>query len=210
MENPDEYVEFWEQHKTACTANYKAFRNVQRSDPYNGEAVIRKEECLGHVQKRLKKHLHKSSTHSKGITEGKAKRIADLYALVVVQNKGKSPSAIRDALNILLDHTRELHDNCPGGESSWCYFRKQEARYLDDNSLPAPYTRSPYLTPNEFKGAREVFCVFASLDFCSSITLGKTQNSNESLHSMIRHHSPETKRVGQKSLIASTAMAVIS
>ena len=148
MENPDEYVEFWEQHKTACTANYKgssqtmestaaleiwkrsitkyqlvygtyigdgdssSFRNVQKSDPYNGEVVIRKEECLGHVQKRLKKHLQNSSTHSKGIPEGKAKRIAHLYALVLAQNKGKSPSAIRDALNILLDHTRELHDNC--------------------------------------------------------------------------------------------------
>ena len=77
MENPDEYVEFWEQHKTACTANYKgssqaiestaaleiwkrsitkhqlvygtyigdgdssSFRNVQKSDPYNGEVVPR-------------------------------------------------------------------------------------------------------------------------------------------------------------------------
>ena len=66
------------------------------------------------------------------------------------------------------------------------------------------------MTPIEYQRAREVFDLFASLEFCGSITLGKTQNSNESLHSMIWHHAPKAKRVGQKSLIASTAMAVLS
>ena len=79
-----------------------------------------------------------------------------------------------------------------------------------DDSLPAPYKRSPYLTPQEHKRAREVFDLFASLEFCGSITLGQTQNSNESLPSMIWHHSPKAKRVGQKFLITSNAMAVIS
>ena len=246
MQNPDEFAEFWEQHKINCTANYKgssqametsaaldiwkrsiakhqlvygtyigdgdssSFRNLTKSNPYNGEVVVRKEECLGHAQKRLKKHLLKSSSLCKGLADGKAKRIAHLYALVVVQNRGKEAAAIRDALNILLEHTREVHDNCPAGESTWCYYQKQVAICLKEKSLPTPYTRSPYLTANEYKRAREVFDLFASLEFCGSITLGKTQNSNESLHSMIWHHSPKAKRVGQKSLIASTAMAVLS
>ena len=246
MQKPDEFIEFWEQHKFTCTANYKgssqametsaaldiwkrsivkhqlvygtyigdgdssSYRNLTKSDPYNGEVVVRKEECLGHAQKRLKKHLLKSSPLCKGLPNGKAKWIDHLYALAVVQNRGKEAAAIRDALNILLEHTREEHDNCPAGESSWCYYQKQVAICLKDNSSPAPHTRSPYLTVNEYKRAREVFDLFASLEFCGSITLGKTQNSNESLHSMIWHHSPKAKRVGQKSLIASTAMAVLS
>ena len=243
---PDEFADFWEQHKKACTANYKgssqametsaaleiwkrsipkhklvygtyigdgdssSFRNLTKSDPYNGEVVVRKEECLGHAQKRVKKHLVKSSSLFKGLPDSKARRIAHLYALVVVQNRHKEAATIRNALNVLLEHTREEHHNCPTGESSWCYHQKQAAACTKDSSLPAPYTRSSYLTPIEYQRARQVFDTFASLEFCSSITLGKTQNSNESLHSMIWHHSPKTKRVGQKSLIASTAMAVLS
>ena len=186
-----------------------SYRNLTKSNPYNGEVVVRKEECLGNAQKRLKKHI-KCSSLCKGLAEGKAKRIAHLYALVDFQNRGKEAAAIRDALKILLEHTREVYDNCPAGESTWCYYQKQVAICLKDKSLPAPYTRSPYLTANEHKRAIEVFDLFASLEFCGSITLGKTQNSNESLHSMIWHHSPKAKRVGQKSLIASTAMAVLS
>ena len=120
-----------------------SFRNLTKSNPYNGEVLVKKEECLGHAQKRLKKHLLKKSSLCKGIPDGKAKRIAHLYALVVVQNRGKEAAEIRDALNILLEHTREQHDNCPAGEFSWCYFQKQVARCFEDASLAAPYTRTP-------------------------------------------------------------------
>ena len=72
---------------------------------------------------------------------------------------GKEAAAIRDTLNILLELAREEHDNCPAGESSWCYYQKQVALCLMDKSLPTPYTRSPYLTANEYKRAREVFDV---------------------------------------------------
>ena len=61
-----------------------------------------------------------------------------------------------------------------------------------------------------FARAVEVFQVFGSLSFCRTITMGKTQNSNESLHNMLWHNSPKSKHVGQKSLTASTALAVLS
>ena len=123
MRNPDEFAEFWYQHKNTCTANYKAsfqametlaaldiwkrsiakhqlmygtyigdgdspsFRNLTKSDPYNGKVRVRKEECLGHAQKPLKKHLLKSASLCKGLSDGKAKRIAHLYELLVVQEE---------------------------------------------------------------------------------------------------------------------------
>ena len=34
-----------------------SFRNLTKSDPFKGEVLVRKEECLEHAQKRLKKHL---------------------------------------------------------------------------------------------------------------------------------------------------------
>ena len=54
-----------------------SFRNLTKSDPYNGKVRVMKEECLGDAQKRLKKHL-KSSSLCKGLTDEKAKRIAHL------------------------------------------------------------------------------------------------------------------------------------
>ena len=42
-----------------------SFKNLIQSDPYEGAVPIRKEECIGHVQKRLKKRLMKKAA---GIT----------------------------------------------------------------------------------------------------------------------------------------------
>ena len=171
---------------------------------------MRKEECLGHVQKRVKKRLRKPTKFSKGLPETKADRIAHLYALVIVQHKGETALEIQEALHILLRHTQEKHDTCPGGSSSWCYFQKLIAQHLEESTIPYPKTRAPFLTDTEFQRTVEVFAVYASLAFCETITLGKTQNSNESLHNIIWHNAPKAKRVGQKYLIASTAPAVLS
>ena len=72
---------------------------------------------------------------------------------------------------------------------------KQVALFEADKSCPVPKARDPYLSPNEYERAVEVFKVFASLNFCVTITLGKTQNTNESLHNMLRHNSPKSKHI---------------
>ena len=187
-----------------------SYKNLVKSDPYNGLTTVRKEECLGHVQKRIKKHLHKKSETFKGLPEAKADWIAHLYALVIVQHRGESPLEIHEALQVLLLHTDEKHASCPEGSTSWCYYRKLVSKHLEDSSSPLPVTRAPFLTVAEFNRTTEVFQVFASLSFCKTITLGKTQNSNESLHNMLWHNAPKAKRVGHKSLVASTALAVLS
>ena len=68
-----------------------SYNNLVESNPYTGIASVRKEECLGHVQKRLKKRLRKDSKGFMGLPESKADRIAHMYALVIVQNRGQSP-----------------------------------------------------------------------------------------------------------------------
>ena len=67
-----------------------SYKNLVKSDPYNGLTTVRKEECLGHVQNRVKKNLRKKSKIFKGLPEAKADRIAHLYALVIVQHRGES------------------------------------------------------------------------------------------------------------------------
>ena len=190
--------------------NSSSFKNLLKSEPYSGQVSVRKQECIGDVQKRLKKHLMKKATGLTRLSQGKADRIAHLYALVVVQHRGHTASEIRDGLQLLLSHTKEVHDHCLIGEGSWCYFQRKVVIYDSDGANSPPKTRQPYLSPAEFERAVEVFKLFGSLSFCSTITMGKTQNSNESLHNMLWHNSPKSKHVGQKSLVASTALAVLS
>ena len=185
-----------------------SFKKLIVSDPYEGQENVRKEECLGHVQKRLKKHLKKASSTSPAIAKSKVERVGQLYALVVVQNRGNSPEVIQLALNNLLDHLGEQHSNCPCKPDSWCYFARALAERDMDPSFPIPPLRKPYLTDSEVARGREVFNTFASLAMCSSITMGKTQNSNEALHSVVWHNSPKAKYVGQKSIRCSTALAI--
>ena len=111
---------------------------------------------------------------------------------------------------MFLGHIEEKHVACPIDPHSWCYFHKQKAQYLEYSSIPFPSIRSPYLSNAELKRTVDVFVVFASLDFCQTITLGNTQNSNESLHNNLWHNEPKSKRVGHKLSKGSTALAVLS
>ena len=181
-----------------------SFKNLQNSDPYRGSETVRKEECLGHVQKRLKKHLRKKSNAYSKLAAGKIERVGQLYALVVSQNRGKTPAEIQKALWNLLDK----HENCPFSTESWCYFQKACAENAEDPTIRIPPLRQPYLTDSEYGRAKEVFASFASLSMCGALTMGQTQNANESLHSMICHNSPKTQHAGQMSIEASTALAV--
>ena len=57
--------------------------------------------------------------------------------------------------------------------------------------LPTPILRHPYLASDEMTRLKDVFQKFASIDMCSELTLGMTQNSNESLHSVLWHNAPK-------------------
>ena len=145
---------------------------------------------------------------SKRISALKVQRIGHLYALVVVQNRGKTATQLQQALYTLRDHLVEKHETCPFSNNSWCYFQKGLALSAEDESNPPPVLRQAYLNPADLSRLQDVFQSFATIEMCSALTLGLTQNSNESLHSVLWHNAPKTKRVGQKSLKICTSLAV--
>ena len=140
--------------------------------------------------------------------KSKVERVGHLYALVVVCNRGKSAATIQQALFNLIDHLGEQHSNCPSTTDSWCYYARAQAERDQDCTVPLPPLRKPYLTVPEIERSRECFSTFASIAMCSSLAMGKTQNSNESLHSVVWHNSLKAKYSGQKSILSSTALAV--
>ena len=130
-----------------------------------------------------KKYIKKPSTKaltSKPIkTATKVESIGHLYALVIVQNRGREPGEIQSALYTLVDHLKEKHNNCPFSTNSWCYYQNKLALIAEDASIPTPILRHPYLASDEITRLKDVFQKCASIDMCSA-TLGMTQNSNES------------------------------
>ena len=184
----------------------KSFQKVSDMNPYN-DTPIRKEECLAHVSKRLKKALCKVKKNTKNhtyiqhkLTEPKAVYISSNYSTVILQHRNQSPAAITQGLNFLLSHASGIHDNCP--MNAWCRWKQTSI-----SSKPPPTALTNY-TQQDIAKIREVFQIYCTEEFCSHLTLGMTQNANESLHNIIWNFCPKAKYVSPQSVTISTAVAV--
>ena len=168
-------------------------------DPYNG-VTIHKEECLAHVSKRIKKNTKKQTYIQLKLTEPKAEYISSNYSTVVRKNRGQTAALIARGLNILLSHVSGIHASCP--EDSWCRWRQTSS-----SAKPPPAALTNY-SLLEIDKIKEVFNIYATEEFCSHLTLGMTQNANESLHNTIWNLCPKAKYVSPQSVTISTAIAV--
>ena len=181
----------------------KAFHHVTTLNPYP-LVKVRKEVCLTHVAKRLKKNLKKIKANTKTktyIPEGKADYIASNYSTVILQNRGTTPDKLSRALRILLDHAAGVHSGCPTGENSWC-------RWNRPSISTTPATLSTFTTV-DIQKVQEAFNTYTTTEFCSHLTLGLTQNANESLHMMIWCLCSKNKYVSPQSIRISTAIDVL-
>ena len=186
----------------------KGFLQVTSLNPYP-LVVVRKEECLTHVAKRLKKNLKKVKANNKALSyvqhklsDWKADYIASNYSTVILQNRGTTPDHLSTALYILLKHAAGDHFDCPSGEDTWCRWNRTSG-----TSIP---TSVSTFTPTDIQKIREVLNTYASPEFCSHLTLGLTQNANESLHNMIWSRCPKNVYVSPRSIRISTALAILT
>ena len=115
-----------------------------------------------------------------------------------LQNRGTTPDKLSRALRLLLDHAAGNHSGCPTGENSWCRWNRPPS-----STTPATLTT---FTTIDIQKVREAFNSYATTNFCSHLTLGLTQNANESLHNMIWS---KNKYVSPQSIRTSTAIAVL-
>ena len=184
----------------------KSFQQVCNLNPYNG-TPIRKEECLAHVSKRLKKTLCTVKMNTKNhsyiqhkLTDPKATYISSNYSKAILQHKGQSPATIAERLNIFLSHASGRHGHCP--MNTWCQWRQTST------SSKQPPTAQTNFSQLDIDKTKEAFQTYATEEFCSHVTLGMTQNANESLHKVIWNFCPKAKYVSPQSVAISTAVAV--
>ena len=122
----------------------------------------------------------------------KIKREGQLYGLDLTQIRGNTPNTIQNALWNLLEHLVEKHANCPYSRILGAIIRKSVLRTLKIQPLQfLPFGNPTSLTPN--------------MDGRKKYLRPLLRSQCELL---IWHHSSKAKYVGQKSIEASTSLAV--
>ena len=187
-----------------------------------GDVELKKAECINHVAKRLGTALRKLATSGKkaGITLGgrgfgkltqaTINRLTAYYGKAVRAHP-KDVCGMRDAILATFDHAistdeKPQHDRCPVGADSWCFYQKA----LATGQEPGPH-RTNVGTPLSSDVAEHVKGVYtrlAHIDLLERCKLGKTQNNNESVHSVIWNKCPKTSFVGLERVVSATCSAV--
>ena len=104
--------------------------------PYGEYCPVTKDECVGHLQKRIGKRLRNKKKAEKlggknRLTEAIIKKLTLYYGLIIRRNVD-SVEGMKRAMIVILDHYCSMdksprHENCPTGADSWCEWRKAEA-----------------------------------------------------------------------------------
>ena len=129
-------------------------------------------------------------------------KLTQYYRAAIVQNI-PDVNKMKTAVLTTLYHytsTDEKHDHsrCPASDESWCFYNKAVAR----RETPRPHKEMIH-TPINSLTLSKIIPVYQRLA-CNAIlercTWGKTQNANESLHSVIWAKCPKQKFVSKKKI----------
>ena len=184
---------------------------------------IEKEECVGHIQKRMGTALldYKKNMRGQKLSDGKGvggaqrltqdmiKRIQNYYGLAIRQNKGnlhgmkKAITAIQH--HIIEDPEKSLtsqHQFCPRGKESWCRFWRDKATGSNDY-------KHLHRLPNVFMSAlNPIFKRLSDSELLGRCLLGLTQNQNESLNGRLWSLVPKTTFCGKRRVVISVCEAI--
>ncbi|XP_059172207.1 uncharacterized protein LOC131953168 [Physella acuta] len=188
--------------------------------PYK-DLTVEKRECLNHVAKRLgtalrnvvetkRKQKITLGGNGKGkLTQSKIAKLQKYYTKAL--RSCSSIPEMRKAIWATLLHCTSTdeepkHQDCPQGVSSWCFFQRAVAKGLptDKHDLML----SSYICPMVEENIRPVYEKMSQEDLLSRCLDGKTQNTNESIHSVIWSRCPKHLFVGRQRLEIAVCLGV--
>lgn len=189
-----EYTEFY------GDGDSKSYLAVCELQPYPNKSIAKK-ECVGHYQKRLGTALRKLKKTTKGLggkgklTEAKIDKMQNYFGIALRNNT----SSVKQMSNAIwstffhLSSTDEhpLHSKCPKGKDSWCSYQRATAAGKADQ-----FKHKGGLPLNLLKFIKPVYERLTDPVMLAKCLHGKTQNPNESFHSMIWKRCPKTKFAG--------------
>ena len=207
----------------------KAFNTIESI--YSDCKVV-KLDCVGHVQKRMGKHLMNLKARTKGkladgkpiggqgrLTEGKIKHLQKYYGLAIRQNtlSKANPSerevdvavyTMKKNIIAILHHSVKLNDPakqhrfCPLGEKSWCKWQQDQA------TGTKTYKGDDCLPEVFLEILKPTFLTLSDSKLLERCVRGKTQNPNECINSMVWVRCPKHKHHGAKVVRCAAASAV--
>lgn len=171
-----------------------------------------KNECVGHVQKRMGTRLRNKRKTEKlggknGLTESLIKKLTIYYGLAIRRNVN-SVEGMKRAIMATLDHycstdKNPRHKNCPEGPESWCEWRKAKAA----NNLASFKHPARLINDNVEKHIRPIYEDLSNDDLLTRCLGGHTQNSNESFNSIVWRLNPKHVNSGYKIVEIAANMA---
>ena len=209
----------------------KAFNAVE--DTYGDDCKVVKLDCVGHVQKRMGKHLLNLKARTKGkladgkpiggrgrLSEGKIKQIQQYYGLAIRQNTltAVNPSdrevnmavySMKKNIIAILNHSvkaqdlSKQHRFCPPGENSWCKWQQDQA------SGTSTYKDDDCLPEVFLEVLRPTFMTLSETKLLERCVRGATQNQNECINSLVWVRCPKHKHHGVKVIRCGVASAVL-
>ncbi|GFX98421.1 uncharacterized protein TNCV_4001901 [Trichonephila clavipes] len=203
-ENSAEFHVWYEGHISSCAINH-----VESSCAMEKEAALklwqRSEDnvygpwCINHVSKRLGTSLRKAVKEwwTRGVSLGgksrgslkeeTIKKLSRYYQNAIRSNKS-DVEAMKTAIYATLFHSistdqKPKHFKCPTGKDSWCFFQAALAR----GEVPGPHVKHVKTPLKETHLAKimPIYQRLASNELLQRCTRCVTQNTNESLHSII-------------------------
>ena len=197
------------------------FGNVAEacSKKYGDQYVVKKEECVGHIQKRLGTALRKYKISMKGkklqdgkTVGGKARltdkvidKMQNFFGQVIRNNSGAKENMKSDILAILKHmvkddriHLDQQHQNCPKDSTSWCKYWSNRESYNDDKRLPSAF----------FDELKPIFSRLSADELLNRCLLGLTQNQNEAINGILWSKCPKRKFCGREKLLLAVAETV--
>ena len=181
--------------------------------------IVTKEECIGHVQKRLGTALRKYKSVMRGtlmadrksaggkgrLTDKVIDKMQNFFGQAIRNAEGDKQIMIKDIWAVLMHMVHEngssfekQHDNCPKRNDSWCKYWSDRASYDDTKRLPAVF----------FDELKPIFVRLSSDELVNWCLKGLTQNQNESAYGILWSKCPKSKFCGRHRLVMATAETV--
>lgn len=196
----------------------KTFKGILDIDPYDGDPVVEKKECVGHVQKRMGSRLRKAKNENKGKGiggKGAGKLTAEvinklsLYYGLAIRRHPDSIEHMRNAIWATFYHNSSTNEHpqhmyCPPGPESWCKWQNA----VHEGSSEEFDHEKPPLCDDVLKIINPIYESLSSEDLLVRCLGSETQNNNESLNSLIWTFAPKHIHAGVHIIEIATFIAV--
>ena len=195
----------------------KAYDAVIALRPYGDDVLIFKEDCINHVAKRMGTALRtivatakaqKESISGKGkLTDMKIKKIQNYYGRAI-KDYSSDTDVLQKRIMAILLHLSSTdqapkHAHCPPGETSWCFWQRSVSKHL----APGSHTEHETLPVEIGKRLVPVFKRLSEPALLKRCVSSRTQNQNESFHSLIWNICPKTIFVGKRTIKTAVTLA---